>query len=294
VAGGFPERLVEDQGRLDFGVAGREQHSAHVVGERVVERGALAHPERRAGRPLVEHEQAEVLAEFAMVALLGFFNPNEVLFEVLVLEKRSAVDALHRGALGVTLPVRIRRVEHLECLELRCARHVRAHAEVHKRVAVLDGVTRHVRLAGGLLLDQLHLERFAAFPEELDGLVAQPHLAFKHQVLGRQFLHPLFDLLEIPRQERAVDHEVVEEAFVSGRTDAALGLGKQLGDRRGEQVGGGVPIDVHRIGAVGRHDAQAHVAGQGEGQVHQRVVDIRGQGFLDHAGRQDCPGKLDD
>ena len=52
VAGPLPQRLVVDERRLHLDVAGGEQHVAHVVRERVVERRALVQPERRARRPL--------------------------------------------------------------------------------------------------------------------------------------------------------------------------------------------------------------------------------------------------
>jgi hypothetical protein len=37
-----------------------------------------------------------------------------------------------------------------------------------------------------------------------------------------------FDRFEILRHERTIDDEVVEEAFVGGRTDSALRAGKQV------------------------------------------------------------------
>ena len=88
VAGPLPQRLVVDERRLHLDVAGREQHVAHVVRERVVERRALAQPERGARRPRVKREETEVLADLAVVALLRFFDRVRCAFSSSSLRRR--------------------------------------------------------------------------------------------------------------------------------------------------------------------------------------------------------------
>ena len=61
----------------------------------------------------MEHEEAELLADLAVVALLGFLEALQVLVELLLREERRAVDALHRLVLRVALPVGVRRVSSL-------------------------------------------------------------------------------------------------------------------------------------------------------------------------------------
>ena len=170
VPGSLPERLVEDQRRLDLDVAGGEEHLAHVVREQVVERRALAEPERRTGRPRMQREQPELLAELAVIALLRFLLLMQVLLEIVFLEEGGPVDALHRLVVRVALPVRVRHGQQLERPQVPGRRHVRPDAEVDERVAVLDRVAGDLGLTFGLLLDELDLERLAALREERDGL----------------------------------------------------------------------------------------------------------------------------
>ena len=66
---------------------------------------------------LLDAEQIELLAELAMVALLGLFEPLEVLVELLLREERRAVDALHLVVLLVALPVGAGDREQLEGFE---------------------------------------------------------------------------------------------------------------------------------------------------------------------------------
>ena len=99
---------------------------------------------------------------------------------------------------------------------------MRTDAEVHEGVAVFDRVARDLGLTLGFLVDQLHLQGLTAAGEELLRLLPVQHLPLVRQVLRREVLHLLFDRVEVFRHERAIDDEIVEEAFVSGRTDAAL------------------------------------------------------------------------
>ena len=75
-------------------------------------------------------EQVELLAQLAMVALLGFFELGQVLVQFLLGEERRAVDALQLRVLLVALPIRAGDREQLERLDLLGGRHVRAAAEI--------------------------------------------------------------------------------------------------------------------------------------------------------------------
>ena len=68
--------------------------------------------------------------------------------------------------------------------------------------------------------------------------------------------------------------EIVEKPLVGGRTDSALHLGKQIGDRGGEQMRRAMPIKSQRFRAVLSDDAHGRVLTKWEGQVHQLAADI--------------------
>ena len=85
----------------------------------------------------MEHEEIELFAELAVVALLRFFEQPEVLDERFFRGERGAVDALeHRVAL-VAAPVRAGHAGQLDGRELAGAGHVRPFAEVDPLVARL-------------------------------------------------------------------------------------------------------------------------------------------------------------
>src|SRR5262245_56357922 len=79
VSRGFPKSLVIDEWRLHLDIPRRQEHVAHVIGERVIERRALRQPESDARRPWMKHEQAQFTAQLAVITLSGFFEPNKIL-----------------------------------------------------------------------------------------------------------------------------------------------------------------------------------------------------------------------
>ena len=168
VPGRLPQRLVEDDRRLDLDVAGRDQH-ARACSRRACSRASCPSPSQNVapGAHGWNMNSPSSLADLAVVALLGFLDPLQVRLQIRLAEERGAVDALHRLVARVALPVRVRRAQQLERLQPAGRRHVRADAEVDERVAILDRVAGDLGLARGLLLDQLHLERLALLREEL-------------------------------------------------------------------------------------------------------------------------------
>src|SRR5205814_3105661 len=132
------------------------------------------------------------------------------------------------------------------CCQLARRWHVRADEEVDERVGILDRVARHLALAYGLLLDQLDLQRLAAPGEEFLRFLPRPHLPFVRQILSRELFHLFLDPFEIVRHERPIDDEVVEEALVGSRADAALRAWKQLGYRGREEMRRAVAVKRKR------------------------------------------------
>src|SRR5204863_1498017 len=96
----------------------------------------------------------------------------------------------------------------------------------------------------------LDLQRLAALLEERLRVLARPHLALVDQILAGEVAHLRFDLLEVVRDERTRDDEVVEEAFISRRTDAALHAGEEIRDGCREQMRRAVAKKRERFGAA--------------------------------------------
>ena len=111
----------------------------------------------------------------------------------------------------------------LKALILPVEGNVRAAAEVGKFAGAID---RNLFIGLGELLDEMALHEVAFFFELFETLVARQKFARVGNVLLHQFLHLLFDLLEIFGSERSWAVEVVEESALGSGTMAKLGLGK--------------------------------------------------------------------
>ena len=170
---------------------------------------------------------------------------------------------------------------------------MRADAEIQERLFVLDGVDRDVRLAGRLLVDQLHLERLAAPGEKVDRFLPRPALALVDEVLRRQVLHLRLDRIEVFLHEGPFHDEVVEEPVINGRTDAALDLGEQLRDRGREQVRRRVAIQLKRLGTLVGHNPDGGIRGERIREVNHLVADKRREGGVGQTWRDSLGDRLD-
>ncbi len=174
-------------------------------------------------RQFLNGKQIELLAQHAMVALLGLFLLVEEIVQVLFREKRRPVNALQLRVLLVAQPVGARNVQQLECLDLPGRRNVRAAAEIQKLAGLVDG---NLFIGLGELLDEVALHEVAFALELRESFTARQKFARVGNVLLHQFLHLLLDLLQVFRRERSGTIEIVEKTSVGRRPVAQLGLGK--------------------------------------------------------------------
>ena len=75
-------------------------------------------------------EQIELLADAAVIALLGLLQPVQVVIELLLVGPGRAVDPLQHLVARVAAPVGAGHLRQLERLELAGGGHVRAAAQV--------------------------------------------------------------------------------------------------------------------------------------------------------------------
>src|SRR5579864_9046090 len=106
VAAGLPQVHAKHMGRVNQRVAAVQVLGAHPVFHLFADQPAFGMPEdqSRSGQ-LLDAEEVELLAEHAMVALFGFFERDEVLVKIFLVEERGAVDALQLLVLFVAQPV---------------------------------------------------------------------------------------------------------------------------------------------------------------------------------------------
>ncbi len=187
-------------------------------------RAALGMEEDQSGTgELLDAEQIQLLAELAMIALLGFFQALQVCVLILLAEERRAVDALQLGIVLVAFPISAGDREQLERFESRGGRHVRTAAKIDE--------VRTERVLGenvvGAFLDQLVLHPVV-------GVFLRGRRSFGVSLRskGRSLACSSHMRASIFSRSSGVNGrlalEIVIEAGVGGRSDAELGFGKQL------------------------------------------------------------------
>src|ERR1700730_11209193 len=121
-------------------------------------------PENQPGpRQFLNGKQIELLAQHAMVALLGLFLFIEKIVELFLRKKRRAVNTLQLRVLLIAQPVGASNIQELERFDLASRRNVRAAAEIQELAGLVD---RNLFIGLGELLDEVALHE-AAFALEL-------------------------------------------------------------------------------------------------------------------------------
>ena len=217
----------------------------------------------------LNREQIQLLPNHAMVALLRLFHLLQVRVEIFLREKRSPVDALQLRILLIAQPVGASDIEQLERLDFPGRRNVRPAAEVSE---LAGAVNRNLFIGLGELLDEMALHEVAFFFELGQPLVPRQKLARVRQVLLHQFLHFLFDLLEILGRKRSGSVEVVKKTAFGRRPVTELGLRKQLEHRRRQQVRRRMPENLKRLGIFLSQETKISIFFQRPRQVDEIAV----------------------
>ncbi len=242
--------------------------------EAVTQGCALGEPEGQAGADVLrEGEKLHLLAELAVVTLLGLLEEGEILVEHLLLGEGDAVDAHELLALLVAAPEGSGERCDLDGLDGGGIGDVRAAAEVGKRALRIGGDVAVLQLG-----DELALVFLATVAEELEGVGLRDVSAHDGLLLLGQLEHLLLDFGEVGRGELVVTRVdvVIETVFDSG-TDAELHAGIQLLESFGKQVGRRVPEGVLAFGVLPLVQTQCRVLGDGTAEVPFFVIDCGGE-----------------
>src|SRR4051794_34353874 len=129
--------LARHVGRVNRLVSTPPNLALDQIFQDLADDGALWVKERKArADQLVEREQVELLAQRAVIPLLGFLEPIEVFLEILLGREGGSVNALELRIALVAAPVGTGEGQHLEGFDLARALNVGTAAEVDE-VAVL-------------------------------------------------------------------------------------------------------------------------------------------------------------
>src|SRR5580765_1268953 len=204
----------------------------------------------------LDAEKIKLLAQHAMVAFFGFFNGNQMLVKVFLVEERSAVNALELRVFFIAQPVRAGDVGQLERLNFAGRRNMRSAAEVHEFAVAISG-DGFARL--GELLNEVDLHKVAFSAEAGQPFSARDKLALKLFVARGDFSHTLLNLLQIFWSEGRWAEKIIEKSGISGRTVAQLGLRKELQHRRRQQMSRGMPVNFQSFLIAISQQAQVNV-----------------------------------
>ncbi len=213
-----------------------------VVQQGVFQHHALGQEEGEAGTLVPEHKEAQLLAQTAVVPLLGLLDARQILVQLLLLGEGNAIDALEGLPVGVAPPVGGVAGGELQGVALHpaCGVQMRPGAQVGKLSLLVEGND----LALGEVVDELHLKRLALVLHELKGLGPGQFEPLQLQLLLADLPHFALDLLQMLGGKGEGGVHVVIPPLVNGGADGQLHLRPKTLHRLGHDVGASVPIGL--------------------------------------------------
>ena len=242
VAGLLPQLTVQNHGGGDLHVAVALVNLPPIVDQGVAQHHALGQEEGEAGAVVGEHEQSQLLAETAVVTLLGLFDALKVSLQLFLALEGDAVDSLEHLPVAVAPPVSAAGIEELKAVVLDPAGVIQVGAGTQVGEIPL-GVEGNGRVLGQVV-DQLHLVGFVALLHVGNGLGTGLLAADDGQTLLADLLHLRLDLGKMLGSEGEGRVKVIVPALVNGGADGQLHLRPQALDGLRHDVGAGVPVGL--------------------------------------------------
>ena len=242
MAGLLPQLTVQDHGGGDLHIAVALVDLPPIVDQGVAQHHALGQEEGEAGAVVGEHEQSQLLAETAVVTLLGLFDALEVSLQLFLALEGNAVDSLEHLPVAVAPPVSAAGIEQLEAVVLDPAGVIQmgACAQVGEIALRIEGNDRVL----GQVVDQLHLVGLVFLLHVGNGLGPGLLAADDGQPLLADLLHLRLDLGKMLGGEGEGRVKVIVPALVNGGADGQLHLRPQALDGLRHDVGAGVPVGL--------------------------------------------------
>ena len=270
VAGGDVEFLVADVRGDHLQVAVVLLDLAQELLQPLAQRGALGQPERKTHTHFRrEGEEFHLLAEFAVVALLGFLEHGQVFVEHALLGEGDAVDAGELLVVLVTAPVGTGDVEQLDRLDDRGIAQVRTATQVGEGTVLVERDGAVLKVA-----DQFALVLVAFFRIFLERVRFRDVRADEVLAAAGQLKHLVFDFLQVGFHELPVAQiHIVIETVLDRRADTELDAGIQRFERFGHQVARGVPESGFRLAVFPFVEFQCRIFEDGAFEIVNLVAD---------------------
>ena len=244
VSAGFPEICAPDMRRIQQVIAVRHVLAAPESFDEVADERTARMPQDKAGTDgFGNAEQVKFFADFAVVALFGFFDFLEILSEFFLIGERGAVNTgQHR--IGFLAPViRTGNAGQFECADVAGIVHMGTSAEIDEIAELI----KRDRFAFGDIREAFQLEVLFLFRQEFDCFLASEFETGKRELFCGEPGHFFFDFHQILRcQLGCSEIEVVVKSVFCARADIEFDIGIQFKNRRRHQVRRAVPYGFER------------------------------------------------
>ena len=190
---------------------------------------------------IMRAEQLKLSPEFAVIAFLGLLEGPQIGIQLIFAGESRPINTLQHGVALIAAKIRTGNRQKLYRPDLAGMLQVRAATQIDEIPALIhrNGLTF------GNVGQTFEFERLVFPGKERLGFFATHFAAFERQPPPDQFLHRLFDLLEIVGTEPVLHIEIVVKSVLRRRPDIETHIRKQFLHGSRHHVGGTVPQGCH-------------------------------------------------
>ena len=212
----LPLPRVHDLRRFNFLITRTINGAAHVGFQLTPNQIAIGMPEYRSMRFLLQMEQIHVLPKPAMVALCGFFQPDQMRIQLLFIQPASAVNATQLWVLLISTPVGTGNARQLECSRIKLSRRCQMRPTAHVHPVIARPINRQF-FAFRQFSRPFRLETFARILPGRDERITRHDFTAQRFIGADDRAHLLFNRRQIIHSEwtaRSGRHHVIIKTVI--------------------------------------------------------------------------------
>ena len=227
VAGFFPQHTVHHERTFYFLILVLFQFRTNKRFQFTEDGPAVIVPEHHPRRLFLHVIQVELLTDFTVVTLGGFFQTLQVGIQRFFICPRGAVDTLQHFIVAVAAPVGSGGFHQLKVMAEAHVRYVRTAAHIDIFFMMIQA---RLVIMGNVFIKNRNFIAFAAFHEGFTRFMPAHFLLDNVVVFLGELMHTFFERVDIFLGQGVVEVYVIVETIIDNRTDSHFGVGPQLFD----------------------------------------------------------------
>ena len=213
VSGRLPKLSVQQNGRRNLLISFSVMQLSPIIDQDILQDHSLRQEERKSRAFLHEREQPHFLSDPAVIPLLRFLNPVQMLLKLFLVGIGRSIDTGEHLILLAPSPISARKARELKRLYIARMRQMRTRTQIHEVSLFIEADNRILRK----VFNQFHLVRLVSLLHQSDGFFPGQGKALQTIALLHNLLHFLLNRSKIIAGYGLCKIKIVIKTIFNGR-----------------------------------------------------------------------------